>query len=172
MPNFVLRRQYGLYMRHAGQRRGLIVRRQKNRLPKCKHAFYFPVKENLYRESVTNMDALPYRIIAIMLGRLGMTVDECIRAYKEVAQKAFTPKWSGILPGSPNGAYSAEALEAAIKQTVRAFCVDPDCAAQRSQGGSTVETCPHNDLEFRDPSCTKTYVRSPVKRMTKRGSDG
>ncbi|KAK2025975.1 hypothetical protein LX32DRAFT_37125 [Colletotrichum zoysiae] len=33
-----------------------------------------------------------YRIIAIILGRLGMTVDQCIQADKEVAQQAFTPK--------------------------------------------------------------------------------
>ncbi|KAH8748437.1 acyl transferase/acyl hydrolase/lysophospholipase [Diaporthe sp. PMI_573] len=31
-------------------------------------------------------------IIAIMLGRLRMTVDECIQAYDKVGQAAFTPK--------------------------------------------------------------------------------
>lgn len=33
-----------------------------------------------------------FRIIAIMLGRLCMSVDECIRAYKKMAEKAFIPK--------------------------------------------------------------------------------
>src|SRR5687767_1951093 len=31
------------------------------------------------------------RIIAIMLGRLGMKVDQCIRAYRRMAEKAFIP---------------------------------------------------------------------------------
>jgi hypothetical protein len=93
-----------------------------------------------------------------MLGRLGMTVNECIGAYRKVAQRAFTPKRTSILPAPPTGAFSAKALEAAIKQTVREFCVELDCAAQRGRGLSTAETCPHSEMEFRDRSCTKTYV--------------
>jgi len=91
-----------------------------------------------------------------MLGRLGMTVEECIRAYREVAQQAFTPKRTTIFPASPAGYYSAKALESAIKKTVRAFCVAPECATWRSKGYPTAETCPHSELEFRDTSCTKT----------------
>lgn len=101
---------------------------------------------------------LLYSIIAIMLGRLGMTVAECIRAYKEVAQQAFTPKRTTIFPASPAGAYSAKALESAIKKTVRKFCAASECATRRSEGHSTADTCPHSELEFCDPSCTKTYV--------------
>src|SRR5437773_6666845 len=92
-----------------------------------------------------------------MLGRLRMTVDECIRAYKEVAQQAFTPKRTTILPVSPAGAFSAKALESAIKTTVKKSCVEPECAARRSQGFPTTETCPHSEMEFRDGLCTKTY---------------
>ncbi|KAI0412396.1 hypothetical protein F5X98DRAFT_379817 [Xylaria grammica] len=103
-------------------------------------------------------------IIAIMLGRLGMTVDECIRAYDKVAQTAFTPKRTlSLLPASPKGAYSAQALEGAIKQTVREFCVEPTCIDQRRQGRPTVETCPHADAEFRNASCTKTVVLAITK---------
>jgi hypothetical protein len=98
-----------------------------------------------------------YSIIAIMLGRLGMTVDECIRAYREVAQQAFTPKRSTIFPAAPTGAFSAKALESAIKKTVRKFCVESECAARRSQDLSTTETCPHSEMEFRDRLCAKTY---------------
>jgi hypothetical protein len=87
-----------------------------------------------------------------------MTVDECIRAYKKVAQRAFTPKRTSILPAPPSGAFSATQLEAAIKQTVREFCVDPKCVAERAQGKLTIETCLHGEMEFRDASCTKTYV--------------
>jgi len=87
-----------------------------------------------------------------------MTVDECIRAYKEVAQEAFTPKRSTVLPGSPTGSFSTKVLEAAIKKMVRKFCVESECAARRNQGLPTTETCPHSDVEYRDKSCTKTYA--------------
>jgi len=100
------------------------------------------------------------RIIAIMLGRLGMTVDECIQAYKDVAQQAFTPKKHKILPVSPTGFYSAQALESAIKKTVRTFCTEPTCVASRQRGSPTAEICSHSDgLQFRDTTCTKTYVQ-------------
>ncbi len=92
-----------------------------------------------------------------MLGRLGMTVDECIRAYKKVAQQAFTPKRTSILPSPPTGAFSAKALEAAMKQIIREFCVELQCVARRSQGHSTARTCPHSEIAFRYGSCTKTY---------------
>ena len=85
-------------------------------------------------------------IIAIMLGRLGLTVSECIRAYRTVAQRAFTPKRLA-LPASPSGAFSATALEAAIKQVVHErHCVGAQCAGD----------CPHAEVLFRDESCTKT----------------
>jgi hypothetical protein len=96
-------------------------------------------------------------IIAIMLGRLRMTVDECIRAYKKVAQQAFTLKRTSILPARPTGAFSAKALEAAVKQTIKEFCVESQCVARRSRGELTVEACPHSEIGFRDGSCTKTY---------------
>lgn len=89
-----------------------------------------------------------------------MTVDECIQAYKEVAQQAFTPKRTAFvprLPASPTGAFSAKALEAAIKKMLRKFCVESECAARRSQGLSTTETCLHSDVGYRHRSCTKTY---------------
>lgn len=86
-----------------------------------------------------------------------MTVDECIQAYKEVAQQAFTPKRTTFLPASPAGAFSAKALEAAIKMMLRKFCVESECAARRSQGLSTTETCLHSDVAYRDKTCTKTY---------------
>lgn len=93
-----------------------------------------------------------------MLGRLGMTIDECIRAYKKVAQQAFTPKRTSIFPASPSGAFSATQLTAAIKQTIQDHCVDPRCVEQRNQGRPMIETCPHEEMHFRDGSCTKTYV--------------
>ncbi|TRX89188.1 hypothetical protein FHL15_009886 [Xylaria flabelliformis] len=102
-------------------------------------------------------------IIAIMLGRLGMTVDQCIQAYDRVAQTAFTPKRTSFIPAAPRGAYSAQALEAAIKQTVKEFCVESPCIDQRHQGRSTVESCPHENAGFRSASCTKTAVLAITK---------
>ncbi|KIL86212.1 hypothetical protein FAVG1_10609 [Fusarium avenaceum] len=102
-------------------------------------------------------------IIAIMLGKLGMSVDDCIRAYKKVAQQAFTPKPWGILPGRPNGAFSATQLEAAIKQTVREYCINSTCLEKRKNGETTGESCPHEDLHFRGESSTKTVVPAITK---------
>ncbi|KAF5675741.1 acyl transferase acyl hydrolase lysophospholipase [Fusarium denticulatum] len=102
-------------------------------------------------------------IIAIMLGKLGMTVDECIRAYKKVAQQAFTPKSRPNLPGSPSGAFSAKQLEVAIKQTVKEYCIDPACVQQRKEEQATAETCPHGEMQFRGDSRTKTVVLAITK---------
>ncbi|KAF7549176.1 hypothetical protein G7046_g8431 [Stylonectria norvegica] len=101
-------------------------------------------------------------IIAIMLGRLSMTVDECVRGYKKVAEQAFTPK-PAKLPMSPSGAFSATELERAIKQTVREYCTQPECVEQRRQGNATIRTCPHEDMVFRDRLCTKTVVLAITK---------
>lgn len=87
-----------------------------------------------------------------------MTVGECIQAYRNVAQQAFTSKRTAILPGRPSGAFSATALEEAIKQTIREYCVEPECVSRRNQGQQTIEACKHSDMLFRDPTCTKTYV--------------
>jgi hypothetical protein len=95
-----------------------------------------------------------------MLGRLGMTVDECIRAYRKMAERAFTPKRTTLFPASPSGAFSAKALEAAIRDTVKEFCPAADCVARRAGGHSTASSCAHGETEFRDPLCTATYVET------------
>ncbi|KAL8383280.1 hypothetical protein RB595_006844 [Gaeumannomyces hyphopodioides] len=102
-------------------------------------------------------------IIAIMLGRLGMSVDECIRAYRKVAERAFTPKRTTLLPASPSGAFSAKALEAAIRDTIKEYCVAPECATRRRAGHSTAATCTHSETELRDTSCTDTVVLAITK---------
>lgn len=90
-----------------------------------------------------------------MLGRLGMTVDECIRAYRTGAQRVFIPKQNAIIPVRPNGIFSAQVFEEAIKQTVREFCTDGECVNRRRNGFST-PPCQHSDLPFREQACTKT----------------
>ncbi|KAI0183055.1 hypothetical protein EV127DRAFT_33888 [Xylaria flabelliformis] len=102
-------------------------------------------------------------IIAIMLGRLGMTVDECIRAYEDVGRAAFTPKRRLPSIAPPKGAFSAKALEAAVKKVIKDKCTEKQCVAQRSQGQPTVDTCPHEDLMLRDTTCTKTVVLAITK---------
>ncbi|KOS47673.1 hypothetical protein ACN38_g1342 [Penicillium nordicum] len=101
-------------------------------------------------------------IIAIMLGRLGMTVDECLQAYLKVAEHAFTPKAHAIIPARPRGAFSAHALEEAIKQVVTEFCTEKECVNRRRNGLSTTP-CQHSDLPFRQPTCTKTVVLAITK---------
>ncbi|KAI1737753.1 acyl transferase/acyl hydrolase/lysophospholipase [Xylaria scruposa] len=98
-----------------------------------------------------------------MLGRLGMTVDECIRAYENVGRAAFTPKRRLPSIAPPKGAFSAKALEAAVKKVVKDNCTEPQCATRRSQGRATVDTCPHEDLGLRDTTCTKTVVLAITK---------
>lgn len=98
-----------------------------------------------------------------MLGRLSMTVDECIRAYRSLAQQAFTPKRTSIFHAWLSGSFSASALEDAIKRTIREFCVEPECKARRNKGRPTVDTCGHSDALFQSKECTKTYVVDPMQ---------
>ncbi|KAL8364966.1 hypothetical protein RB595_003991 [Gaeumannomyces hyphopodioides] len=102
-------------------------------------------------------------IIAIMLGRLGMSVDECIRAYRKVAERAFTPKRTTLFPAFPSGAFSAKALEAAIRDTIKEYCVALECAIRRRAGHSTAVTCTHSEMELRDTSCIDTVVLAITK---------
>ena len=118
------------------------------------------------------------RIIAIMLGRLQMTVDECIQAYRELARRAFSlkprskspsrikQKVASVLtsrsaldiPISSSSMFSAVCLEDAMKWLIKSFCAEVECKRLRDQGQSTVGTCPHENMLFRDKTCTKTYV--------------
>lgn len=87
-----------------------------------------------------------------------MSVSDCIKAYKNVAKQAFTPR-RGRLPIRPTGSFSATQLEEAIKRTVREFCTSEECVNLRANGKSTINTCRHSEAEFRSSSCAKTYVQ-------------
>jgi hypothetical protein len=87
------------------------------------------------------------RIIAIMLGRLQMSVDECIREYKEMAKEAFTRKRGLQFPARPTGAFSASALEKALKTVIAKQCKEEGCSDR---------SCQHTDKLFRDDTCCKT----------------
>lgn len=119
-----------------------------------------------------------YRIIAIMLGRLHMTVDECIQAYRDLAKSAFSLKSRSKSPSrfkqkmasmfttrstldilaSSSPMFSAVCLENAVKLVIKSFCVEAECKSRREKGLSTAGTCPHENMLFRDKTCTKTYV--------------
>ena len=87
-----------------------------------------------------------------MLGRLGMSVDAAIRAYKDVGQKAFTPKRQFSLPAPPKGLYSAIALEEAIKKVIKEQCQEQGCAGAPDKS----LTCRHDGKLFRDPDPNST----------------
>lgn len=86
----------------------------------------------------------PGGIIAIMLGRLGMTVKQCLEAYKRMAEQAFTPKGNKLsrafsLPASPRGEFAGKALADAVKKIVKERTGDEEAV-------------------FADKTCVKTVV--------------
>ncbi|KAH8600184.1 beta-lactamase/transpeptidase-like protein [Bisporella sp. PMI_857] len=102
-------------------------------------------------------------IIAIMLGRLEMSVDVCIRSYKTVAAKAFIPKRWIYFPAPPTGLYSATSLEDAIKQVLKDQCQEVECLARRLEDLTKAKECIHTDRPFRDGNCCKTVVLAITK---------
>jgi hypothetical protein len=65
-----------------------------------------------------------------MLGPLKMTVAQCLKAYRVMAQRAFTPIDNGILgwmpqlPGPPGGTFSGTSLADAVKDIVEQYTGD------------------------------------------------
>jgi hypothetical protein len=71
-----------------------------------------------------------------------MTAMECIKAYRRMAEKAFTPLESpwptwARLPAPPDGAFSGSSLADAVKEIVR-------------------ERLKNADAPFADKECVKT----------------
>src|SRR5205814_1267914 len=59
-------------------------------------------------------------LIAIMLGRLRMTVDECIEAYTSLSDRVFEKKAHRVtIRGNLQGRFDTTALEDAIKQILK-----------------------------------------------------
>ncbi|KFA75735.1 hypothetical protein S40288_04987 [Stachybotrys chartarum IBT 40288] len=101
-------------------------------------------------------------IIALMLGRLGMRVDECIQAYEEVAEQAFSAR-PFYVPGLSSSKYSSTSLEKAFDHVVRQYCDDAVCKKQRNKGKAVVDNCPHSGMQLRNAACTKTAVLTITK---------
>ncbi|KAK0647495.1 hypothetical protein DIS24_g7654 [Lasiodiplodia hormozganensis] len=102
-------------------------------------------------------------IIAIMLGRLRMPVDACIRAYTALAKEAFVPKhpYLPTLPGHPKGQFFATNLENAIKKVIKEQ--RGECSEHCKNKDGNSESCSHADMPFRDIDCTKTAVLAVTK---------
>ncbi|KAL2890556.1 Vegetative incompatibility protein HET-E-1 [Ceratocystis lukuohia] len=101
-------------------------------------------------------------IIAIMLGRLKMSIAQSLEEYKILASEVFVPQPTPS-SGIPVSAFSAARLEAAIKRMIRNNCTDPSCLQRKSDGHmtSTDTTCPHGDMPLADENCTKTTYYVP-----------
>ena len=69
------------------------------------------------------------RLIAIMLGHLEMTVEECIEAYTKLMKRVFEKKaklFSFDFMGRLQGRFSTEALAEAITEVLRKKGRSPD----------------------------------------------
>ncbi len=66
-------------------------------------------------------------LIAVMLGRLRMTVDECIAAYTSLSDKVFEKKSHRVnIKGKLQGRFDAAELEDTIKRILRARGISED----------------------------------------------
>ncbi|KAL2884710.1 Vegetative incompatibility protein HET-E-1 [Ceratocystis lukuohia] len=104
-------------------------------------------------------------IIAIMLGRLKMNVDDCIQAYKQLASSAFIPE-SAASTTSPSG-FSTMKLEMAIKKMIHDNCRESQCLQRRRRGSSnpttSTHTCDHDEMLYMNEQGTKTAVLAMTK---------
>ena len=82
--------------------------------------------------------------MAILLGRLQMSVDDCIKVYADMSDKIFTKQKHRInIRGTIQARFDTAALEAAIKEAVRRQNVSVD-----------------EKLFSRDPAQCKVYLPS------------
>jgi len=72
-------------------------------------------------------------LIAIMLGRLGMDVNECIKAYKAISPKIFTKVHHRInFKGRVQGRFDHTAIEAGVKELLKRGGLEEDARLQHS----------------------------------------
>jgi hypothetical protein len=90
-----------------------------------------------------------------------MSVPQCIEAYKSVSRQAFTPRRRLNIPASPNGQYSGEELEKALKQVVSEQCKDEDLLFRNEKGCKTFVASPSSKLQFR--IATNLYLVSSLQ---------
>ena len=70
-----------------------------------------------------------YRLIAVMLGRLRMSIKDCISAYLKISERIFQPKRDAFNKAGQvrdflqaNGKFDHRNLEAAIKEIITKQC--------------------------------------------------
>ncbi|KAG9672833.1 phospholipase, patatin family protein, partial [Aureobasidium melanogenum] len=82
-------------------------------------------------------------LIAIMLGRLEMSVDECIKTYTELSKDVFhkTRRIPIGFKGDLKERYDSEALEQAVKKVLRNRGVDEDTQLKNPQGTKVFVCC-------------------------------
>ncbi|PHH53425.1 Vegetative incompatibility protein HET-E-1 [Ceratocystis fimbriata CBS 114723] len=98
-----------------------------------------------------------------MLGRLQMSVNQCIEEYKRIANEVFVSKWLRTLT-IRSTAFSATKLEMAIKQMIRDNCSEPQCLQRKNENHTAgTDACVHHDMLFTAELCTKTAVLAMTK---------
>ena len=91
-------------------------------------------------------------LIAIMLGRLQMSIGECIEPYDTLGTQAFKERPGLRFLGAPNGNFSATALKEAIVSIIKQNCKEDGCRGVARE----VRKCEHSNVLFRNHRCCKT----------------
>ncbi|KAG7289884.1 hypothetical protein NEMBOFW57_006261 [Staphylotrichum longicolle] len=99
-------------------------------------------------------------LIAIMLGRLRMTIDECVNAYTSLFDKVFEKQSHRVnIEGKLYGRFDAVALEQAVKQILAARGLGEDVLLKDSDSSCKVFVCA-TSKEISQTVCLTSY-RSP-----------
>ncbi|KAK4233637.1 acyl transferase/acyl hydrolase/lysophospholipase [Achaetomium macrosporum] len=99
-------------------------------------------------------------LIAIMLGRLRMTIDECIDAYTSLSDKVFEKKSHRVnIRGKLQGRFDAADLEQAVKQILTARGLGEDTLLKDTDSPCKVFVCA-TSRQTGDTVCLTSY-RSP-----------
>jgi len=84
----------------------------------------------LYLQTI-EIYADPLRLIAIMLGRLRMSIDECINAYLSLSDRVFQKKRHRVaVKGNIQGRFDSEELARVVKELVIARELQDDTLLQ------------------------------------------
>jgi patatin-like phospholipase/acyl hydrolase len=76
-------------------------------------------------------------LIAIMLGRLGMTVEQCIIAYERLSPEIFTKLHHRLkINGKLQGRFDHKAIEKGVKDLLRDKGIDEELLMYDRSGGS------------------------------------
>jgi hypothetical protein len=93
-------------------------------------------------------------LIAIMLGRIRLTIDQCILAYNELAPKVFNKVHHRISlrNGQTQGRFDHVAREDEVRGLLKTYRMDPEALLQEPEEGSSCKVFVAR-VAFRVPSC-------------------